>query len=111
MFSRETFLVSRNADLQLGHLSILDLQLRQILWPLAHNVMGGVMYSVQMGHSSSLRTLSLKPRNSSVISEGPCSEKRIFEMVRLRKYLFSGEGGIFKIKFKINKGKINRVLN
>jgi hypothetical protein len=57
--------------------------------------MGGIMYSMQTGHSSSLRMLSLKPRNRLVISGETGSENRIFEMVTLRKIFNFGGGAVF----------------
>jgi hypothetical protein len=43
------------------------------------------MYSVQTGHSSSLKSTALNPGNRLVILERTGSENRIFEMDTLRK--------------------------
>jgi hypothetical protein len=55
MFSSETFRTFRNDPLQIGHLSNVTLQLQQRLCPLLQSMMGGIMYSIQTGHSSSCR--------------------------------------------------------
>ena len=41
--------------LQVGQCFTRNLQMVQMLWPVAHWVMGGVMYSKHTGHFSSLR--------------------------------------------------------
>lgn len=54
--SRERLRTVRNGPLQIGHLSRVILQVQQRLCPLLHSMMGGAMYSVQTGHSSSCRS-------------------------------------------------------
>ena len=56
-FSRETFLVFKNFCLQVEQLGTVGLHLLQMLWPLRQKLIGGTMYSLQAGHSSSIRTL------------------------------------------------------
>lgn len=49
-----------NFCLQVGQFLTFGLQLGQMLCPLAQNTIGGSMYSVQTGHSSSLSRPSLR---------------------------------------------------
>lgn len=54
-FSSEKLRIQGSWFLQVGHCFITNLQTVQMLWPVAHWVMGGVMYSKHTGHFSSLR--------------------------------------------------------
>jgi len=46
-----------NFCLQVGQIETVGLQVLQMLWPPRQKVMGGTMYCLQAGHSSSVRTL------------------------------------------------------
>ena len=56
-FSREIFLIFKKNCLQVGQLETVGLQVLQMLWPPRQKVMGGTMYCLQAGHSSSVMTL------------------------------------------------------
>ena len=57
-FSRATFLIFKKPCLQVGQHETVGLQMVQMLWPPIQKVMGSTMYSLQAGHTRSVRTLS-----------------------------------------------------
>ena len=56
-FSRPTFLVFKNCLLQIGQSSSFGLQILQMLCPFTQSMIGGLMYSIHTGHSSTLNRL------------------------------------------------------
>jgi hypothetical protein len=68
MRSNARFLVSENLALHLGQYWTLSLHLLQMLWPLSHVFIGGSIYSMQTGHSSTHNSSSPRGRKKSSIS-------------------------------------------
>ena len=68
IFSRVTFLVSKNLALHVGQHVTLCLHLMQMLWPFVHSFMGGTIYTMHTGHSRSLNRSLPTARDKSSIS-------------------------------------------
>jgi len=54
-FSKATFFIFTDWCLQVGHCGTIGQQILQMLWPFAHSMIGGLMYSIHTGHSSWLK--------------------------------------------------------